>query len=78
MAVGFRQSVILHDGRILWCKNRESELAPPKIRDQDGTLTGMNQRFVYVACGSDFTMAMEQGGKVYAWGSPSVAQVSLS
>lgn len=72
VAVGYRHSVILHDGRIHWGKTNDEELCTPKVNHHD---TILRQRFVHVSCGLDYTMALDQHGKLLAWGSPSMAQV---
>lgn len=72
VAVGYRHSVILHDGRIHWGKTNDEELCTPKLNRHD---TILRQRFVHVSCGLDYTMALDQHGKLLAWGSPSMAQV---
>lgn len=76
VAVGFRHSAILHNGKLLWNRSKEGELCSPKLRDQD-TLISLSQRFLHVSCGLDYIMAMEQSGRVLAWGNNTVAQVSV-
>lgn len=77
VAVGYRHSAILHNGKILWGKNKDDELSPPKLRDQDNMNSMFQQRFLHVSCGLDYTMAIDHTGKLLAWGSPSMAQVSV-
>ncbi|KRT80619.1 Regulator of chromosome condensation repeat containing protein, partial [Oryctes borbonicus] len=76
VAVGFRHSAILHNGKLLWNKSKEGELCSPKLRDQDA-LISLSQRFLHVSCGLDYIMAMEQTGKILAWGNNTVAQTLL-
>jgi alpha-tubulin suppressor-like RCC1 family protein len=75
VAVGYRHSAILHSGKILWGKNKDDELSPPKLKDKDN-ISFFTHKFIHVACGLDYTMAIDQAGKLLAWGSPSMAQVS--
>lgn len=77
VAVGYRHSVVLHNGKLLWGKNREEELNSPKLKQQDGVNSFFIQKFMHVACGLDYTMAIDHTGKVLAWGSPSMAQTIL-
>ncbi|XP_028138515.1 uncharacterized protein LOC114332924 [Diabrotica virgifera virgifera] len=77
VAVGYRHSVVLHNGKILWGKNREEELCVPKLKQQDGVSSLFAQRFVHVSCGLEYTMAIDHAGKLLAWGSPSMAQTIL-
>ncbi|KAJ8917788.1 hypothetical protein NQ315_010694 [Exocentrus adspersus] len=76
IAVGYRHSAILHNGKILWGKNKDDELSPPKLRDEDN-VNLFPQRFLHVSCGLDYTMAIDHTGKLLAWGSPSMAQTVL-
>lgn len=76
VAVGFRHSAVLHNGKLLWNRSKEGELCSPKFRDQD-TLISLNQRFLFVSCSLDYIMALEQSGKVLAWGNATMAQVSF-
>ncbi|KAJ8961053.1 hypothetical protein NQ314_005983 [Rhamnusium bicolor] len=77
VAVGYRHSAILHNGKILWGKNKDDELSPPKLRNQDNMNSLFTQRFLHVSCGVDYTMAIDHTGKLLAWGSPSMAQTIL-
>nr|CAH7724512.1 unnamed protein product [Callosobruchus chinensis] len=77
IAVGYRHSAILQNGKILWGKNRDDELCPPTLRQQDNMNSMFMQRFSYVSCGVDYTMAIDHTGKLLAWGSPSMAQTIL-
>ncbi|XP_019873194.2 uncharacterized protein LOC109601394 [Aethina tumida] len=76
VSVGYRHSAILHNGKILWGKNKNDELSPPKMRDQDN-VNLFTQRFLHVACGLDYTMAIDHTGKLLAWGNASMAQTIL-
>lgn len=73
VAVGFRHSAILHCGKLLICRNMNDEMSPPKLNDQDNLV--ISQRFLHVSCGPDFTIAMDQSGKLLAWGNNTMAQV---
>ncbi|CAH1985984.1 unnamed protein product [Acanthoscelides obtectus] len=77
VAVGYRHSAILQSGKILWGKNRDEELCQPTLRQQDNMNSIFMQRFKYVSCGLDYTMAIDHTGKLLAWGSPSMAQTIL-
>lgn len=72
VAAGYRHSVILHGGIILFSKCRGGQLNRPKTNEHDSIF---NQRFLEISCGSDFMMALEQSGRVLAWGGPSLSQV---
>lgn len=50
-------------------------MCTPKLSQHD---TILRQKFIHVSCGLDYTMALDQHGKLLAWGSPSMAQVRLS
>lgn len=76
IAVGYRHTAILHCGQILWGKNKDDELASPKLREEDN-MSLFAHRFLHVSCGFDYTMAMDHTGKLLAWGSPSMAQVNF-
>lgn len=73
VAVGYRHCVVLHSGTVLFTRGKGGQLLRPKMNEHDG-FAG-NRRFVEVSCGSDFMMALEQNGKVLAWGGPSLSQV---
>ncbi|XP_017773369.1 PREDICTED: uncharacterized protein LOC108560363 [Nicrophorus vespilloides] len=75
-SVGYRHSALLHGGKLLWGCSRDGELCEPKIREQD-LLRGMHQKFMHVSCGPDFIMAVENCGKVLAWGNNHMAQTIL-
>ncbi|CAG9862070.1 unnamed protein product [Phyllotreta striolata] len=77
VAVGYRHSVVLHNGKLLWGKNRDEELSSPKLKPQDGVNAFFVQKFTHVSCGLDYTMAIDNTGKVLAWVSPSMAQTIL-
>lgn len=74
VAVGYRHSVILHNGCILFSKYRGENLNSPKMNEHDSVF---NQKFVEVSCGSDYMLALEQSGRVLAWGGPSLSQTIL-
>lgn len=74
VAVGYRHSVILHNGIILYTKCKGGQLNKPKMSERESIL---NQRFVEISCGSDFMMGLEQSGRVLAWGGPSLSQVNI-
>lgn len=75
ISVGYRHTAILKQGRILWGKNKDYELSPPHLQEQDILLNIPNYRFTHVCCGLDYTMAVDQIGRLLAWGSISMAQV---
>lgn len=75
VAVGYRHSAVLHNGKILWGKNKEEELNPPKMKDKDN-ISFFTHKFLHVACGLDYTMAIDHSGKLLAWGNSSMAHVS--
>ncbi|XP_045473518.1 uncharacterized protein LOC123679961 [Harmonia axyridis] len=77
ISVGYRHTAILHQGRILWGRNKEDELSPPHLQEQDILLNIHNYRFLHVACGLDYTMAIDHMGRLLAWGSISMAQTLL-
>lgn len=76
VAVGYRHCAILHSGKILLGKNKDDELNSPKLKDKDN-ISFFTYKFLHVSCGLDYTMAIDQIGKLLAWGSPSMAQVSV-
>ncbi|KAL3269950.1 hypothetical protein HHI36_009006 [Cryptolaemus montrouzieri] len=76
ISIGYRHTVILHNGKMLWGKNKDDDLSPPHLRDQD-TLNIFNYRFLHVSCGFDYTMAVDHIGRLLAWGSVSMAQVKF-
>nr|XP_015840194.1 PREDICTED: uncharacterized protein LOC103312885 [Tribolium castaneum] len=76
VVVGYRHSVILHNGKLLWGKNKDDELSPPKLNDKDN-ISFFAHKFIHVSCGLDYTMAIDHAGKLLAWGSPSMAQTIL-
>lgn len=75
VAVGYRHSALLHNGKLLWGKNKEEELSPPKMKDKDN-ISFFTHKFLHIACGLDYTMAIDHSGKLLAWGNSSMAQVS--
>ncbi|XP_044753583.1 uncharacterized protein LOC123312995 [Coccinella septempunctata] len=77
ISVGYRHTAILHQGRILWGKNKDDELSPPHLQEQDILLNMQNYRFLHVSCGLDYTMAVDHMGRLLAWGSISMAQTLL-
>ncbi|XP_060528037.1 uncharacterized protein LOC132703033 [Cylas formicarius] len=77
VAIGYRQTTILDNGRIWWGKNKEEELTQPHIRDQIYMNNVFTQKFWHVSCGFDYTMAIDHTGQVLAWGSPSMIQTIL-
>nr|XP_022917889.1 uncharacterized protein LOC111427131 [Onthophagus taurus] len=78
VATGFRHSVILHNGKLVWNKVKEGEMSSPKLRDEDSALTAtLGQRFLHVSCGLDYVMALDTNGKVLAWGNNTMAQTLL-
>lgn len=49
-------------------------MCQPNLRDPyEGV---MGHRFSHVACGLDYTMAIDQNGQVLAWGTPAMIEVS--
>lgn len=74
VAAGYRHSVILHNGVIRFTKFRGGKLSKPRMNEHDSIF---NQKFVEISCGSDFMMALEQSGRVLAWGGPSLIQTVL-
>ncbi|XP_050304400.1 uncharacterized protein LOC126741961 [Anthonomus grandis grandis] len=75
ISVGYRHCAILDQGRILWGKNKEEELCHPNLRDPYEGIMG--HRFSHVACGLDYTMAIDQNGQVLAWGTPAMIETIL-
>ncbi|XP_057652123.1 uncharacterized protein LOC130891409 isoform X2 [Diorhabda carinulata] len=75
--VGYRHTVALHNGKILWSKSREEGLCVPKLEQQEGMNSLFSQRFLHVSCGLEYTMAIDHTGKLLAWGSQSMAQTIL-
>lgn len=74
VAVGYRHSIILHNGVILFTKYRGGQLIRPKVNEHESMF---NQKFVEISSGSDFMMALDQSGRVLAWGGPSLTQTIL-
>lgn len=74
VAVGYRHSVILDNGRIHFTRYRGGQLNSPKMNEHDRVF---NQKFVEISSGSDFMMALEHNGRVLAWGGPSLSQTIL-
>nr|XP_023021233.1 uncharacterized protein LOC111509680 isoform X1 [Leptinotarsa decemlineata] len=77
VAIGYRHSVILHEGRILWGRSKDDELYGPKLKPKDNMNSSFSQKFLHISCGLEYTMAIDHSGKVLAWGSPTMAQTIL-
>ncbi|KAF7273866.1 hypothetical protein GWI33_013444 [Rhynchophorus ferrugineus] len=75
IAVGYRHCAILDQGRIYWGKNKDDELSQPNLKDPyEGV---MGHRFTHVACGLDYTMAIDHTGQLLAWGTPAMIETIL-
>ncbi|KAH1017237.1 hypothetical protein HUJ05_007910 [Dendroctonus ponderosae] len=75
ISVGYRHCAILDKGRIFWGKNKDEELTEPNVKDPYEDIIG--HKFDHVSCGLDYTMAIEQNGQVFAWGTPAMIETIL-
>lgn len=77
VAIGYRHAALLSNGRLMWGRSRDGELGAPRVVDETSVPNMFGQKYVHVSCGGDYIMAMEQNGKVFAWGSNTMAQTLL-
>lgn len=75
VSIGYRHAAILHNGKIIWGKSKEGVLSSSNVQEEDKA-TLFNSKNIYVACGLDYIMALEQTGKLIAWGNSTMAQVN--
>lgn len=75
ISVGYRHVALLTAGNILWGKTKEGELKYLKLGKEQMLLEKF--RYLHVSCGSDYMMAIDQLGRLLAWGSISMAQTIL-
>lgn len=76
VAAGYRHCAILHNGKLMWGRGREGDLGEARVREHDFP-GALGQKFTHVSCGPDYIMALENSGKVLAWGSNNMAQTIL-
>lgn len=74
VAIGFRFMGILHGGKVIWGRNKETELITSNAKSKEPSI--LQPRYTNVACGYDYLVALEHSGKLVAWGNTSFAQVS--
>lgn len=73
ISVGFKYSAVLHNGRIVWGKSKEIELMNQSTKKE----TTLVPKYIHVASGYDYVLAIEHSGKLVAWGNTTFAQVKL-
>lgn len=71
VAVGYRHIVVLQSKRLYFGNYKDSRLKQIKLTLQEAS----TKRHMEVACGTEYSIALEQGGKVYAFGKLSLTQV---
>ncbi|KAF5298189.1 hypothetical protein FQA39_LY02613 [Lamprigera yunnana] len=71
IAVSLRHTVLLINGQLYVCKNVEDRIIPFKASNSVGHF------FQHVSCGLDFIIAMNQAGKLLAWGNNAMEQTLL-
>lgn len=76
ISVGYSNCALIHNGKVYWGKSKDGKLYSSNFQEEDKC--GLfDQKFVHVSCGLDYMMALEQSGKVLAWGNSKMAQVRI-
>lgn len=78
VAVGFRHTAVIDCGLVYSGKFFDDDFQMAKLGDeQHKDLYCVHpHKFLHVSCGLDYTLAMDASGKLFGWGSSSLAQVS--
>lgn len=74
ISVGFSNCAIIHNGKVYWGKSKEGKLYSSNFQE-DEKCGLFDQKYTHVSCGLDFILALEQSGKLVAWGNSKMSQV---
>lgn len=72
VATGYRHIVFIQGKKLFFGKYKDSKVTQIRLSTQPVGI----QRFIEVACGTEYSLTLEQNGKIYAFGKMSLTQVS--